>query len=202
MRRTVVVLATIAVAIVVAPTAAAGGGCHWETSKWTAQRSDADEVTAHIAGCRYESTTLHVQPGTTVTWLNKDPVPHSVTGPFLSIGSDKLLNRGDAPSFSFQKEGVYPYYCVLHPGMAASVVVGDASLAVSGTVASSGTVERASGTYDAAAPIEGSSTEGGTDASIVPMAAGIAAIAGVGIATATFMVRRRRRAVPVPGALP
>ena len=196
MRRVTAILAITSFALVLAPSVAAGGGCHWQSKKWTAESSSADEVTAHIVDCRYEPTTLHIEPGTTVTWLNKDIVPHSVTGPFLTLNSDKLMDRGESASVTFDEEGVYPYYCVLHAGMAASVVVGEPTAASTGPLAS--------GNYDENAPVKGSSDEAATeeDGSTVPLTLGVAAIALAGIGGAAFMIRRRRRAVPVPGALP
>ena len=188
LRRSLAILAVTAFALVFAPPVAAGGGCHWGTSNYKEAGSSASEVTAHIAGCRYEPTTLYIEPGTTVTWLNKDPVPHSVTGPFLTLGGDKLLERGDSTSVTFDEEGVFPYYCVLHYGMAASVVVGDP-------------IDGERKDLGAGLTNDGGSTPGDRAATF-PVAAGIAGIALVGVAGGAFLARRRRRALPVPGALP
>lgn len=199
MRRIAAILLLTALAVVMAPSAAAGGGCHWQSSEWTADSSTADEVTAHIAGCRYEPTTLSIEPGTTVTWVNKDPVPHSVTGPFLTLNGDALLDQGDEASVTFDEEGVYPYYCVLHPGMAASVIVGEPTAPAAGAMGSSGT-------YDVDAPVKGATEEttavSDSSSSMVPIAAG-GAVATLAVATgAAVLLRRRRRALPIPGALP
>ncbi len=202
MRRVTAILALTAFALVLAPTAAAGGGCHWESSEWTSQTESADEVTAHIAGCRFEPTTLHIEPGTTVTWLNKDPVPHSVTGPFLSLGGDELLNQGQSTSVTFDEVGVFPYYCVLHPGMAAAVVVGDSGESATGA----GSAAAPGGKYDASGPIEGDSTAETAaidDSSSTPVVTAVAATGVLVVLGTTLIVRRRRRtALPVPGALP
>ena len=204
MRRVIAIIAITAFAAVLTPTAAAGGGCHWESAEWTAQASDASEVTAHIAGCRFEPTTLRIRPGTTVTWLNKDYAPHTVTGPFLTLGSDKLLNRGDSTSVTFDDEGVYPYYCVVHPGMAASVVVGDPEMNVTGVIGMNSSSSIASGIYDSDSPIKGGSQNATSDeTSMVPLAVGISGIAFIALASLAVALRRRRRtALPVPGAMP
>lgn len=188
-RRSISILAVTAFALLLAPPAAAGGGCLWDSEERTELSTSASEVTAHIAGCRYEPTTLYIEPGTTVTWINKDAAPHSVTGSFMTINGDELLNLGDRASSTFDDEGVYAYYCVLHPGMAASVVVGDP---VDG------------------APKDGALTLGGTDSELpatssedgVPIAAGVGLIAALGVAgAAVVVVRKRRRELPLPGAL-
>ena len=198
MRRFAAILLLTALTVVMAPSAAAGGGCHWNSDEWTADSSTSDEVIAHIAGCRYEPTTLSIEPGTTVTWINKDPVPHSVTGPFLTLNSDRLLGQGDEASVTFDEEGVYPYYCVLHPGMAASVIVGEPTAAAMGAMG-------ASGTYDVDAPVKGSAEEvteaSDSSSSMVPIAAG-GGVALLAVAAGALLLKRRRRALPVPGALP
>jgi len=66
---------------------------------------------------------LTVQPGTTITWINRDDVPHTVT----STTEPRLLNSPaldtDAKfSFTFTSPGTYPYYCTVHPHMTATIV--------------------------------------------------------------------------------
>ena len=199
MRRYVALLGITVLALALTSTAAAGGGgCYWESSKMTAAASRGDSVTTTIEGCRYEPTTLYIEPGTTVTWTNEDVIPHSVTGAFLTINGDKMLNEGDEASATFDEEGVFPYYCVLHPGMAASVVVGDPDESMSGVLGPKGS----SGVYDADAAAKGSESES-TNGTSVPVAAGVGVITLAGLAAAMFLVRKRRRsALPVPGALP
>lgn len=122
---TVLVLSLLSCAVLVlTPSAAAGGGCYAEGP--TSSSRATGDATVPIQKCEFQPTVLYIEPGSTVTWGNKDPVPHSVTGAYGSIGGDKLLKDGDELSFRFDNAGVFPYYCVLHPGMAGAVVVGDA----------------------------------------------------------------------------
>lgn len=194
LRRVLILAAVAAAAVIATPSASAGGGCHWATAEWTHEDATAsDEVTAYIAGCRFEPTTLFVEPGTTVTWTNKDPIPHSVTGPFLTMNGEGLLDQGDTASVTFDESGVYPYYCVLHYGMAASVVVGDP---VDGDSNNAAAAPPVTGTYEQA---PGNNTQ---ESSSFPVAATAGIVAILGIAGAALLVRRRRRALPVPGALP
>ena len=67
---------------------------------------------------------LTVAVGTTVTWINKDEEPHTVT----NAGSppafkSAALDEGDKFSFTFTKPGTYRYFCSVHPFMVATVVV-------------------------------------------------------------------------------
>jgi len=66
--------------------------------------------------------TLKVAVGATVTWTNRDDIPHTVvstTGTFKS----KILDTDDKFSFTFSKPGTYPYFCSIHPKMTGKVVV-------------------------------------------------------------------------------
>ena len=79
-------------------------------------------VAVNIDNFSFSSITLTVPAGTTVTWTNKDDVPHNV------ISADKLfaspvLDTDERFSYTFTKPGAYPYYCSIHPKMTAKVVV-------------------------------------------------------------------------------
>jgi len=66
--------------------------------------------------------TLTVPVGATVTWTNKDDIPHtsvSTDGVFKS----KVLDTDEKFSHTFDKAGTYPYYCTIHPKMTGKVVV-------------------------------------------------------------------------------
>ena len=66
--------------------------------------------------------TLTVTVNRTVTWVNKDDVPHVIAsndGLFKS----KALDTDDKFSFTFDKAGTYSYYCSVHPKMVGKIVV-------------------------------------------------------------------------------
>ena len=78
--------------------------------------------TVGIKEFKYAPPRLTVKPGTTVTWVNHDEEPHTVTsatGAFSSQGLaiDETFTR------TFTKVGTYEYFCALHPRMRATVVV-------------------------------------------------------------------------------
>ncbi len=79
-------------------------------------------VAVNIDNFSFSSMTLSVPAGTTVTWTNKDDVPHNV------VSTDKLfaspvLDTDEKFSYTFTKPGTYAYYCSIHPKMTAKVVV-------------------------------------------------------------------------------
>ncbi len=63
---------------------------------------------------------IQVAKGTTVTWTNQDPVPHTVT--FSGFGSGSL-DTGGTYSHTFSDAGMFPYHCSIHPSMNGAVVV-------------------------------------------------------------------------------
>ena len=65
---------------------------------------------------------LHVKAGTTVTWTNRDDIPHTVTSTTLAFRS-KALDTDDKFSFTFTTPGSYKYFCSLHPHMTGTIVV-------------------------------------------------------------------------------
>ena len=66
--------------------------------------------------------TLTVASNTTVTWVNKDDIPHTVVsndGVFKS----KALDTEDKYSYVFTNPGTYSYFCSIHPKMVGKIVV-------------------------------------------------------------------------------
>ena len=69
-----------------------------------------------------------VQQGTTVDFLNSDTVAHNVF--WTAVGGDKKAGhnlgtwpKGEKRSFTFDKAGVVPLLCNVHPDMGAYIVV-------------------------------------------------------------------------------
>jgi|GEM_PF-1953596 len=74
----------------------------------------------------YNPNPIEIKVGDTMTWINSDSSPHTVTSSSndgsITFDSD-VLRRGETFSFTFDKEGQYPYLCTLHPSMVGTVVV-------------------------------------------------------------------------------
>jgi plastocyanin len=65
---------------------------------------------------------LKVPVGTTITWVNRDDIPHTVVNTDKTFKS-KVLDTDDRFSFTFTKAGTFPYFCSIHPKMTGTVVV-------------------------------------------------------------------------------
>jgi plastocyanin len=81
----------------------------------------AEDTVIHIDNFTFEPAELTVKAGTTVTWQNRDDIPHLVVsaGKFRS----KPLDTDDSFSFTFTAAGDYKYFCSLHPHMTGTVKV-------------------------------------------------------------------------------
>jgi plastocyanin len=70
----------------------------------------------------FSPTTLTVEAGTQVSWVNKDDEPHTVvsdTGLFRS----GALDTDESFSFKFDKPGTYHFTCSIHPRMVGTIIV-------------------------------------------------------------------------------
>ena len=79
--------------------------------------------TAHVVieNSKFMPTDLVVSAGTTVEWVNKDSVDHTIN---LENGDmDELLPQGATGTFKFDEKGEFRYFCKLHPGMQGTVIV-------------------------------------------------------------------------------
>jgi plastocyanin len=66
--------------------------------------------------------TVTVPVGATVTWTNRDDIPHTVVSTD-GVFKSKVRDTDETFSYTFTKPGTYPYYCSVHPKMVGQVVV-------------------------------------------------------------------------------
>jgi plastocyanin len=64
-----------------------------------------------------------VKAGTTVTWTNKDDIPHGIASSNSAFKKSQALDTDESYSFTFTTAGTYQYFCYLHPHMVGSIVV-------------------------------------------------------------------------------
>jgi len=66
---------------------------------------------------------LTVRAGTTVTWINKDDVPHLIVSADNKFKPSRVLDTDQRFALKLVKRGTYKYFCSLHPMMQGTVVV-------------------------------------------------------------------------------
>jgi amicyanin len=64
-----------------------------------------------------------IKAGTTVTWINKDDIPHGIASANNAFTKSKALDTDDSYSFTFTTPGTYQYFCYVHPHMTGTIVV-------------------------------------------------------------------------------
>lgn len=77
----------------------------------------------------YSPLNLQIAAGTIVSWVNEDSVLHNVQsldeeGKIVDWFNSPPLDTGDVYEFTFDKPGVYHYYCSFHPWRVGTVTAG------------------------------------------------------------------------------
>jgi plastocyanin len=75
-----------------------------------------------IQGMAFNPLTITVALGTSITWINKDAVAHTVTSN-TGIFDSGSINTNGTFSYTFSTVGSFPYHCTVHPYMTATVIV-------------------------------------------------------------------------------
>src|SRR5262249_3002033 len=86
-------------------------------------RADGSTSMVSIDNFSFTPATLTVKAGTTVTWTNKDDIPHGIASSNNAFKKSGALDTDDGYSLTFTTPGTYQYFCYLHPHMVGSVVV-------------------------------------------------------------------------------
>jgi plastocyanin len=86
-------------------------------------RAESPSSTVSIDNFSFSPKTLTVKAGTTVTWTNRDDIPHGLGWTNNSFPRSKVLDTDDTAMVTFTTPGTYQYFCYLHPHMVGSIVV-------------------------------------------------------------------------------
>jgi plastocyanin len=87
-----------------------------------AQQAPAAAMEVKIDNFSFGPAAITVPAGTTVTWINRDDIPHTVVSDD-KVFKSKVLDTDEKFSYAFSKPGTYPYFCSIHPKMTGKVVV-------------------------------------------------------------------------------
>jgi len=81
-----------------------------------------DTVTALVQDFLFRPARLEIAAGTTVVWINRGQVLHSVTAQDGSFDSAPF-ESGERRAITFSRAGTFPFRCTPHPFMTGTVVV-------------------------------------------------------------------------------
>jgi plastocyanin len=85
-------------------------------------QSSAAPAEVKIDNFSFGPQTLTVHVGTTVTWTNRDDIPHNIVSTD-GVFKSKIRDTDEKFSYTFTKAGTYTYYCSVHPKMTGKIVV-------------------------------------------------------------------------------
>jgi plastocyanin len=113
-----VIVSITAVLALIAVSAQAG-----RNAKAAGQNESGSGSEVKIDNFTFAPGTVTVTAGTTVHWVNRDDIPHTVVSDDKSTFKSKPLDTDQEFSYTFSKAGTYSYFCSIHPKMTAKVVV-------------------------------------------------------------------------------
>jgi plastocyanin len=197
MRRIIAVVSTFAIimlgGVFAVPVAQAGDPCWLDDSRPPLTAGTGSIV--KLDTCAFLPTIARVPVGTTVRFINSGTIEHMVTGANLAWGitGDKRLGPGDEFSAPFDKPGVYPFTCLLHPGMSGAIVVGSGIASADGGAATTGGASSAPvGSAPAAVANVGGTPQAPADATgPLPRAAAVLAVLLALLGSIAWLGRRR-----------
>jgi|SRR5580704_775534 plastocyanin len=115
---------SVFIAIVIATGVLSFGGGVAQRGSFTASAQGRPASTAEVKidNFSFGPAAITVSVGTTVTWINRDDIPHTVVST-EKVFKSKVMDTDEKFSYTFTKPGEYPYFCSIHPKMTGKVVV-------------------------------------------------------------------------------
>jgi len=117
MTKTNVWVASVAAPVIVAILLIAGSPRVTANDKPSAANAEVK-----IDNFSFGPQSVTVPVGATVTWINRDDIPHTVVSTD-GVFKSKVRDTDEQFSYTFAKAGTYPYYCTIHPKMTGQIVV-------------------------------------------------------------------------------
>jgi plastocyanin len=81
-----------------------------------------DAATVRIDNFAFTPAELKIKPGTRVTFVNHDDIPHNIVGETIKFRS-RALDTDESFAFVFDKPGEITYFCGLHPQMKGKLII-------------------------------------------------------------------------------
>ena len=94
-----------------------------EAATATPDSGTPDSFRINVIDLDYDPRDLTVPVGTEVLWVNTGQAPHTVTDNNDELVDSGIFMPGESFTLLFDQEGVFDYYCTLHPGMEGRVTI-------------------------------------------------------------------------------
>jgi len=103
---------------------ACGGGGKDVYGERGAVEVSGTSVTVELKEIQFQPKGIRVRVGTTVTWVNNDPIIHNVRQIESVFLSPDVVPPGETFTYTFDAPGSYRYQCTIHhPTMNGVVIV-------------------------------------------------------------------------------
>ena len=76
-----------------------------------------------IESFAFSPSQIMIKAGSTVTWKNMDPTPHTITSDAGNELNSPVLVTGSSYSHTFKNPGIYSYHCSINPIMTGKIIV-------------------------------------------------------------------------------
>src|SRR2546430_15380748 len=116
MRKSVCILGSLATVMVATLLLSAGSPGR------SANTAEPASTEVKVDNFSFGPATLTVAVGTTVTWTNRDDIPHTIVSTD-KVFKSKVLDTDEKFLFTFEKAGTYPYFCSIQPKKTGTVVL-------------------------------------------------------------------------------
>ena len=199
----------LAAGLLVPASASAGNPCFHDFDM--PATSIGTDTQIKLMPCAFAPTVTQVPVGSEVTFFNGPDFSHLITGANQTWGSpDVELGPNATIAYTFEQAGLYPYACILHPGMSGVIVVGDVNDALAAAPMTKPPTTGATGDAVPVAPLDPEQAEavleaqaaaaqsvaqtGSTEPLVSPLVVGVVVMGAALIAAAgaVWLVRRRR----------
>jgi plastocyanin len=88
-----------------------------------AKSATAGTVQVEINNLTFKTEPVQAKVGDTITWTNKDTVPHSASPDNNPECATDTINPGAAGSITYTVAGTYAYHCAIHPTQMKGTIV-------------------------------------------------------------------------------
>ena len=97
------------------------GACAQQAVEQSSAVEASSAATVRINNFKFIPDTVTIKRGGTVTWVQEDSVPHTIS--IKDLTESPALSKGDTWSYTFDKTGNYNYICSIHPSMTGRIIV-------------------------------------------------------------------------------
>ena len=140
-----------------------GGDDDEEAAGVAADATTGDPLEVRIVGRSFTPSTLTVEAGQTVTFINTDDDEHTATGPEFDTGT---IAPGGSATVTLDTAGSFDYVCSFHPEMRGTIVVTEAGAAAAGAATPPATPGATPAATPGATP---AATPGGSPIALTPV---------------------------------